>query len=57
MVVVAGRSDQYTESNKRVEEGCARFMMNGAESKVSSSNIMASLIETTNLSHSTFKRE
>ena len=53
MVVVAGHSDQYTESNKRVEEGCARFMMNSTESRVSSSNVMTRLVETTVLSHST----
>ena len=40
MVVVAGRGDQYTKSNERVEEGYARFMMNSVESKESSSNVM-----------------
>ena len=53
MVVVAGRGDQYTKSNERVEEGCARFMMNGAESKVSSSNVMTRVVRATILLHST----
>jgi len=53
VVVVAGHDDQCIKSDERVER--ARFMMNSAESKVSSSNVMASLIKMTNLSHSTLR--
>ena len=55
MVVVAGCGDQYTESNERVEEGCAKFVMNSTESEVSSSNVMIGLVETMDLSHSTLR--
>jgi len=50
VVVVAGHDNQYTESDERVER--ARFMTNSTESGVSSSNVMASSIGITNLSHS-----
>ena len=52
MVVVAGHNDQCTKSNKRVEKGYARFVMNSARDGKSSSNVMTRLVEMTVLSHS-----
>jgi len=57
VVVVAGHGDQCTEGDERVEKGCIRFVMNNAECRVSSSNVMTSIVEMTNLSHSMFMRK
>ena len=40
MVVVIGCDDQRTEGDEKVEKRCARFVMNGARSVESSSNVM-----------------
>jgi len=52
VMVVIGHNDQCTEGDVRVEERCARFVTNSAESVVLSSNVMTSLVMTTALSHS-----
>jgi len=52
-VVVVGRDDQRTEGDERVEgKGCVGLVVSGMEGRLSSSNVMTSLVETTDLSHS-----
>ena len=53
MVVVAGRNDQYTESDVRVKDnGCVGLVVSSMSRVVSSSNVMTRQVETTSLSHS-----
>ena len=52
MVVVAGHNDQCTKGNERVREKYARFVTNGIRNGILSSNVITSLVGTTNLSHS-----
>ena len=53
-MVVVGRDDQRTEGDERVEgKGCIGLLVSGMEGRLSSSNVMTRLVETTVLSHST----
>ena len=52
--MVVGRDDQRTEGDERVEgKGCVGLVVSGTEGRLSSSNVMTRLVETTVLSHST----
>ena len=54
--MVVGRDDQRTEGDERVEgKGSVGLVVSGTEGRLSSSNVMIRLVETTVLSYSTLR--